>query len=200
MKIKAAIKKAADILLKCENFIVIVCCIAMISLVFMTVFIRYIFRTGYQGMEELVMLFAFGIYFIGAALGTYHETQITADMMSLFVRDPHKMHFIRAIQCLIDATLIGLCAIYSTQQMLFMYHLGGRTTGLKVPIWIQYTIVLVGLFLMSIYAFWHCWDYISTFVREEKEMKAAKAAVNAVHAGELEAEVVPAEAEKGGNE
>lgn len=177
MKIKAVLKKAADLLLKCENFIVIVCCIAMITLVFLTVFIRYVFRTGYQGMEELVMLFAFGIYFIGAALGTYHETQITADMMSLFVRDPHKMHAIRAIQSLIDAILIGICAVYSTQQTLFMFRLGGRTTGLKMPIWINYTIVLVGLFLMSIYAFWHCWQYVQMFIHERANKKTERSGV-----------------------
>lgn len=164
---KEKIKKIADFVLKIENAVVIVCCISMIALVFLTVVIRYIFRTGFQGMEELVMLFAFGIYFIGAALGTYHETQITADMMSLFVKSPRKMAGIKAVQNFIDAVLIGICAIYSTQQMLFMYSIGGRTTGLKMPIWINYTIVLVGLFLMSIYSFWHCWTYIQKCIRND---------------------------------
>jgi len=166
---KEKLKKFADFILKIENAAVIVSCIAMISLVFLTVLIRYIFRTGFQGMEELVMLFAFVIYFIGGALGTYHETQITADMMSLFVKKPRKMAFIKFIQNLIDAVLIGICAIYSTQQMLFMYEIGGRSTGLKMPIWINYTIVLAGLFLMSIYAFWHSWSYLQKFIHGAEE-------------------------------
>lgn len=169
---KEKIKKIADFVLKIENAVVIICCIAMIALVFLTVLIRYIFRTGFQGMEELVMLFAFGIYFIGAALGTYHETQITADMMSLFVKKPRKMAFIKFIQNLIDAVLIGICAVYTTEQMLFMYRLGGKSTGLKLPIWINYTIVLVGLFLMSIYAFWHSWSYFQKYLHgTEEEVK-----------------------------
>lgn len=161
---KEKLRKTADFVLKIENFVVIVCCIAMITLVFSTVFIRYIFRTGYQGMEELVMLFAFGIYFIGAALGTHHETQITADMMSLFVKKPRKKLMLRAFQSLVDGVLIGICAIYSTQQMLFMYGIGGRTTGLKMPIWINYSIILVGLFLMSIYAISHFVKYLSRYI------------------------------------
>ena len=171
---KEFLKKAASFLLKIEQFVVIVCCIAIISLVFLTVILRYVFKTSLQGMEELVMLFAFGIYFIGGALGTYSESQITADMTSLFVKNPRRKMGIRAFQNLVDAILIGICAVFATQQMLFVLEVGTRTSGLKLPAWIMYTIVLVGLFLMSFYAFWHFWNYLKKAIHFNQLGSAAK--------------------------
>lgn len=157
---KVQLKKVAALLLKAEQFIVIVCCIAIILLVFITVFMRYVFKTGFQGMEELIMLFAFGIYFIGGALGTYYESQITADLTSLLVKNPRKKLGIKAFQNLVDGLLIGVCAVFSTQQMIFVLQIGSRSSGLKLPVWVMYTIILVGLFLMSFYALWHFGNYL----------------------------------------
>lgn len=171
---KELLKKAAGLLLKLEQFIVIVCCIAIILLVFVTVFMRYIFKTGFQGMEELIMLFAFGIYFIGGALGTYHESQITADLTSLLVKDPRKMMGIKAFQNLVDGLLIGVCAVFSTQQMIFVLQIGSRSSGLKLPVWVMYTIILVGLFLMSFYAFWHFWNYLKKTIHFDEWQRAEK--------------------------
>lgn len=161
---KEQLKKAAGLLLKAEQVLVIVCCIAIILLVFTTVFMRYIFKTGFQGMEELIMLFAFGIYFIGGALGTCHESQITADLTSLLIKDPRRRMGMKAFQNLVDGLLIGVCAVFSTQQMIFVLGIGSRSSGLKLPVWVMYAIILAGLFLMSFYAFWHFWNYLQKAV------------------------------------
>ena len=166
---KEQLKKAAGLLLKLEQFIVIVCCIAMISLVTISVLMRYIFKMNFQGMEELIMLFAFGIYFIGGALGTYHEAQITADLTTLIVKNPHKMYAIKAFQSIVDAVLMGVCAVFSTRQMLFVYGIGSRSTGLKLPVWIMYTIILTGLFLMSFYSLAHFCKYVKKFVHDKED-------------------------------
>lgn len=158
------LKSLGRALLKVEHFVVIVCCMAIVLLVFATVLMRYIFKTSFQGMEELIMLFAFGIYFIGGALGSREETQISADVMSLFVKNPRSMTLLRSFQNLVDAVLIGICAVFSTQQMLFVLREGSRTSGLKMPMWVVYTVILVGLFLMAFYALFHSVEYLRKFI------------------------------------
>ena len=88
---KNLLKSLWKALLQIEHFVVIACCAAMVLLVFDNVLMRYIFKTSFQGMEDLIMLFAFGIYFIGAALSSREETQITADVMSLFIKKPRSL-------------------------------------------------------------------------------------------------------------
>lgn len=160
---KNFVKSFGEKLLKAEHVVVVVCCIAMVLLVFITVPMRRMFKVSILGLEELIMLFAFGIYFIGGALGSKEETQITADVMSLFIKDQRKMMLLRAFQNLVDAVLIGICAVLSTQEMIFVLGEGSRTTGLKLPMWIVYTIILIGLFLMSFYALAHCVRYFQKF-------------------------------------
>ena len=168
---KKLYRSLGQMLLKAEHFVVIVCCIAIVLLVFITVLMRYIFKTSFQGMEELIMLFAFGIYFIGGALGSREETQITADVMSLFIKRPRSMTLLRAFQHLVDAVLIGICAVFSTQQMLFVLQEGSRTSGLKMPVWIVYTVILVGLFLLAFYALFHSAEYFQKFLHFNDQTK-----------------------------
>ncbi len=105
---KKNIHAIGDKLLKLEHLVVIICCIAIVLLVFVTVLMRYIFKTSFQGMEDLVMLFAFGIYFIGAALSSRDESQITADILSVCIHKPRTLTLIRAVRNLIDCGLIGV--------------------------------------------------------------------------------------------
>lgn len=158
------VRSLGKVLLAAEHAVVILCCTAIVLLVFVTVLMRYIFKTSFPGMEELIMLFAFGIYFIGAALSSREETQITADVMSLFVKKPRSKNLLRAFQHLVDGILIGICGVFSTQQMLFVLDAGSRTTGLKMPLWVIYTVILVGLFLMAFYALLHSVEYFRAFL------------------------------------
>ena len=153
------IKAFGNKLLKCEQFIVAVCCVVMVLLVFVTVVMRYLFEKSFQGMEELIMLFAFCIYFIGGALATRDEGQVTADMMSLFIKKERTMLGLKAIRNAIDGVLLGILTVFSTQQMLFVLGQGSRTSALKLPVWIIYTIILVGLALMTVYALCHVVEY-----------------------------------------
>ena len=158
-------------LLAAEHFVSIVCCIAIVVLVFVSVVMRYIFKSSFQGMEELIMLFAFGIYFIGAALSSREETQITADVMSLVVKKSRSQNLLRAFQNLVDGVLIGICGVFSFQQMLFVLNAGSRTAGLKMPLWVVYTVIFIGLFLMAFYALVHSVEYFVKFLRYGKEEK-----------------------------
>ena len=161
---KKNIHAIGDKLLKLEHLVVIICCIAIVLLVFVTVLMRYIFKTSFQGMEDLVMLFAFGIYFIGAALSSRDESQITADILSVCIHKPRTLTLIRAVRNLIDCGLIGACALFSGRQMLFVWDTGSRTSGLKMPMWIPYAVILAGLFLMACYALYHTINYFHQFI------------------------------------
>ncbi|SFP88128.1 TRAP-type C4-dicarboxylate transport system, small permease component [Oscillibacter sp. PC13] len=172
---KNRFKSLGNVLLKAEHLVVIVCCTAMVLLVFANVLMRYVFKISFQGMEDLIMLFAFGIYFIGAALSSKDETQITADVMSLFIKSPRFLTLLRSFQHIVDAVLIGICAVFSTQQMLFVLGEGSRTSGLKLPVWVIYTVILVGLFLMAFYALFHSVEYFRQFIHFHDDKKEGQA-------------------------
>ena len=168
---KKTFKSLGKALLAAEHTVTIICCIAIVLLVFVSVAMRYIFKSSFQGMEELIMLFAFGIYFIGAALSSREETQITADVMSLVVKKPRSKNLLRAFQNLADGVLIGICGVFSLEEMFFVLDAGSRTAGLKLPLWVVYTVIFIGLFLMAFYALVHSVEYFVKFLRYGKEEK-----------------------------
>ena len=168
---KKTFKSLGKALLAAEHTVTIICCVAIVLLVFVSVVMRYIFKSSFQGMEELIMLFAFGIYFIGAALSSREETQITADVMSLVVKKPRSRNLLRAFQNLVDGVLIGICGVFSLEEMFFVLDAGSRTTGLKMPLWVIYTVIFIGLFLMAFYALVHSVEYFVKFLRYSKEEK-----------------------------
>lgn len=168
---KKTFKSLGKALLAAEHTVTIICCVAIVLLVFVSVAMRYIFKSSFQGMEELIMLFAFGIYFIGAALSSREETQITADVMSLVVKKPRSKNLLRAFQNLVDGVLIGICGVFSLEEMFFVLDAGSRTTGLKMPLWVVYMVIFIGLFLMAFYALVHSVEYFVKFLRYGKEEK-----------------------------
>ena len=162
------LKAFGNAFLKVEHFIVAICCVVMVALVFVTVIMRYIFEKSFMGMEELIMLVAFCIYFIGGALASRDEGQITADMMSLFIRNERRMNIIKALRNAVDGVLIAILTVFATQQMLFVLNQGSRTSALKLPVWIIYTIILIGLALMTIYTLCNGAKYAYKVIHHKK--------------------------------
>lgn len=70
-----------------------------------------------------------------------------------------------------DGVLIGICGVFSLEEMFFVLDAGSRTTGLKMPLWVIYTVIFIGLFLMAFYALVHSVEYFVKFLRYSKEEK-----------------------------
>ncbi|MCC8060555.1 MAG: TRAP transporter small permease subunit [Clostridiales bacterium] len=158
-----------------EDVIVSICSAAMVFLVALTVVLRYIFKTQIVGIEDLIMLVAFAVYFIGAALGSREETEITADLMSLFIKKPKNLALLRAYQRGLNAVLMGICAYFTANQIQIVVDAQSKTTGMHLPMWAYYSLILVGLILVSFYSLYHFITYIIQIVNMKKDSKEGNA-------------------------
>ena len=79
------LKKIWDFLLTFEKVIMIIASILVVILITISVVMRYILEKNFPGMEELVVMVAFWIYFMGGIYGSYENSHITADILSVFV-------------------------------------------------------------------------------------------------------------------
>jgi len=172
--LKKALNKILNGLLKAENAVSAICSIMMVLLVFVTVVLRYIFKTNIQGMEELIMLIAFGVYFIGAALGGRDETQINADLLSVFLKKKRSLLILRIYQRAVEAVLMGICAVFTAQQMNVVISANSTTTGMKIPMWTYYLLIFIGLVLITFYAVYHCVNYIIELVNLKKDKEGVQ--------------------------
>ena len=149
--------KIYDGLLKLERGLLILTSLTVVGIICAAVFMRYVLRIDLFAYDELVMIAAFWLYFIGAAVGSHEDSHIKADIVqiSLAPNHPRKAAFIgvvaRGLECLLAITIT--CWAWSLLAWQFKFM--GKTMGWGIPIAVPQGAIFLGFFLMAFYAAVH---------------------------------------------
>ncbi len=121
-------------------------------------FFRYIVNGDLYGYEEWVKLFAFWLYFMGAAIGAYNRTHVSADLINAYLKNGVLKNFLIFLRNLIT---VGVCLLFTWYgYKFFMFgYMGPLGTGIAIPkttvwrigFWVGYLSVFLGLAFMSFY-------------------------------------------------
>jgi TRAP-type C4-dicarboxylate transport system permease small subunit len=125
---------------------------------------RYLFEEDLFGAEELILLAAFWLYFLGASIGSYEKSHITADILSFLV----KTQKAKAIIAVINSMLTSALFLYATYWG-FNFFVWGivkmpKTPILHLPIVYAQSSVFIGFVMMTYYSLGH-------MVNDIKELK-----------------------------
>lgn len=161
-------RKAWNWLLGMERAVMVLSSIMVVGLVFSTVVMRYIFKISFRGMEEIVIFFAFWIYFIGGAYGSYEESQITADVISILIKKKEALLSIKVVKGAIETVIMGISAVLAVFMMQHAFATGQRTIAVKIPYTLVYLPILLGLALMTFYSAYHTVRYAGELLRCRK--------------------------------
>jgi TRAP-type C4-dicarboxylate transport system permease small subunit len=118
---------------------------------FVEVMLRYVFRKPIMGIEEILPLGAFWLYFIGASYGSYKRTHIKAEVVEMMVKNPRRVAVTRAVASFI-AFGVGLY-LCKWGFDFFVYGLteGQFSATLFIPMVYSQSAVFFGLVLMTFY-------------------------------------------------
>jgi len=156
-------------LLKAERFVMVFCCAAVIITVGMGVVCRYILHINFMAKDELLVIFALWLYFIGGAEGgNYRDQHIKADVLSVFIKKETVNHIINVIVKVISLIVSVLLAVWGIQYLDLCLTLGGETRILGVPMLWSRGALVVGYILPVIYTVYHL---ILTIKGEDKTPK-----------------------------
>ncbi len=119
---------------------------------------RYIFKSNFYGYEEIAVLVAFWLYFIGASYGSWNNTHVSADVVDAYFKDgPAK----RALVVARNAVALVVCGLFtwysfSFFEFGFMGPLGTgefRPTSMvwRIPLYTSYGAITLGLVFMEAY-------------------------------------------------
>lgn len=82
------------------------------SVVCLTIFVnavmRYVIHVEIFGNEELIMFFAFWLYFIGSAVAAREGSHINANMMTLITHDPKVLSIAAIVK---NVFSLGICTL-----------------------------------------------------------------------------------------
>lgn len=132
--------------------------VALTLIICAATFFRYVVKGDLYGYEEWVKIFAFWLYFLGAAIGSYNRTHVSADLVNAYLPDGTLKDFLSFIKHLVTFCVALLFAWYGYEFFMFGYQgpLGTgiaipKTTVWRIPFWVGYLSVFSGLIFMTLY-------------------------------------------------
>lgn len=168
-----ALKKIWNFILNIEKAIMIIASIGIVVLIFISVVMRYILEKNFPGMEELVVMVAFWIYFMGATYGSYENSHITADILSVFVKNEKITLVVTFIREIITMLILFSASYCAVELMSYTANTGAVTSVLKISMMIVYAPIAIGIFMMNFYSAVHAIEHgIQLFGKKRREVKA----------------------------
>ncbi|MFA0889280.1 MAG: TRAP transporter small permease [Synergistales bacterium] len=132
--------------------------ILLTILIALATFVRYVIQGDLYGYEEWVKLFAFWLYFSGAAIGAFNRTHVSADLVQSYVPEGTSKRLLVFAKDFITVavTLLFVWYGYGFFMFGFMGPLGTgialpRTTIWQIPLWTSYLAIFLGLIFMAFY-------------------------------------------------
>ena len=127
---------------------------------------RYIFSGNFYGSDEIIMLFAFWLYFMGAVYGSYEDSHIKADLLNVYIKNMRIKDGL--------AILAQFCTVVVNTIVLmwaFKYFCGeiskwGLSTSLKIPLVIPKSAVFFGFLLMEFYHVYYLQHNLRLYLKQ----------------------------------
>ena len=139
------------LLVSIQKWLMIASSIFVVLIMCAVVVLRYVFRSDLYGIEEIVIIAAFWLYFMGSSYGVYDKSHVKADILPQMMSKKSQAF----LSVVIRLTVSALCILFTYWSIDMISHslkYMPRTTGLRIPIVVSQFSIFVGYFLMSIYS------------------------------------------------
>nr|WP_263327067.1 TRAP transporter small permease [Neobacillus sp. Marseille-Q6967] len=152
-------------LTKIQKWLMILSSLGIVVILTVIVLLRYVFKEDLQGIEELLLLPAFWLYFMGASYASYENSHISADMSNDFIKNKRVRYIVNLVALLITFVSSVFFLVWSSNQFFWSLSSKGATAIWGIPLYIVYSSVLISFILIVLYNF----VYLVARLREWKK-------------------------------
>ena len=138
-------------LVSIQQWLMIISSLFVVLIMCVVVVLRYVFRSDLYGIEEIVIVAAFWLYFMGSSYGLYDRSHVKADIIPQMLSNKNQA-LLRVIISLVVSFLCILFTYWATDMISHGLEFMPRTTGLRIPIVISQFSIFLGYLIMSIYS------------------------------------------------
>lgn len=140
------------ILLKLQKLILILATLVVIFVLGGVVVARYILNVNFMGYDEIILVAAFWMYFIGSSHASYEESHVAVNIVEEYLSP--KKALIIAIFSKIMQFLLGIPLIYLSYEMLVWdIEFVPATSDWNIPLLIPQAGIMAGFVIMTFYSF-----------------------------------------------
>lgn len=112
---------------------------------------RYVFSGNFYGSEEVIMLFAFWLYFMGAVYGSFEDSHIKADLLNVYINNMRIKDGVALLAQVTTVVVNTIILMWATRYFFGEIAKWGLSTSLKIPLVIPKSAVFFGFLLMEFY-------------------------------------------------
>lgn len=147
-------------------------CMLLAVIISAATVMRYILEIDLYGYEEWVKIFAFWLYFMGAAYGAFAGTHISADLIQAYLKPGFFKRFMLVLRNVVTVAVTALFTWYGW--VYFIFGLKGplgtgvaipKTVAWRIPLWWGYLPVFLGLLGMVYYFGWDLYRSLVAMVK-----------------------------------
>lgn len=125
---------------------------------FLVVLLRYVLHADLFAYEEWLLPMCFWLFFLGSAVGTYEDSQIKADILESWIRNPRLIWCRKVLLTgfeLIVTLFLVWWAILMLVDEISAYPQWQTTVALRIPYAVPRFGMFVGLSFMALYSALH---------------------------------------------
>lgn len=143
------------VLLRLQMIYVCFACLAMAFTFLFVVVFRYGFNADLFAYEEWLLIICFWLYFIAAAVGTWENAHVNADLLNFVILDPGKRKLRALVVTAIELFVTIMLFYWSILMMideLSDYPRFQTTIALQIPFFVPRAGIFFGFGLMTFYS------------------------------------------------
>ncbi len=140
-------------------------------LVFVQVILRYVLHRPLMGIEEMLVFPAIWLYFLGAANASQERSQIQAQVLEQFLRQPKTIYVSKITRAAIAFGIATWLTYWAYVYLIYSIHAAKLSATLYWPLVYAECAVFFGFLLMTIYTFVELADYMIQFLHVLKNRK-----------------------------
>lgn len=134
-----------------QKFMMATSSILIVAMICIAVVARYIFESDFYGSEELISMVAFWLYFMGAAQGSHDKSQISADIVSCYIKGDKTRRIMHIVTDLVTLAICLLVTTWAVQFVAWGFKMNPKSPVFRLPMLIPQCAVGLGFILMSWY-------------------------------------------------
>ena len=142
--------------------------ILIVGMICYTIIIRYVFGSDFYGSEELISMLAFWLYFMGAAQGSREKSQISADLLSCYIKNARIRGAVLLVKDAITCAICVLFTYWALQSVSWALIMNPKSPVFRLPMLIPQAAVGLGFVLMSLYHVTYFVQDAIAFIKGEK--------------------------------
>lgn len=151
-----------NILQNVVKVVMIIGSVASTGLMVYSVILRYVFKGNFYGSDEVIMLFAFWLYFMGAVYGSYENSHIKADLLNVYIKNLRSKDAVALVAQVLTIVVNTIVLMWAWKYFQMELTKWGLSTALKIPLVIPKSAVFFGFLLME---FYHIYYFIHNLLR-----------------------------------